>query len=124
VAGLTKQTLISLPIAIFIDAWNRFPRTALQATAVAVAALSIVVGILFICFGNPIFAQLLTSRHYSLHHAYVTTKELLLFMQVPLLLVGCVLLVFWRVIPLLIRAYLIGSLIIGLLLSGGAGTNK
>lgn len=125
VAGLIKQTLFVIPIAVTIDLLLRDRREGLRFCAIGILMAMVAVLALYGLFGAGVFAQIFSARQYRIHAAATRTLSYLRETSLCLPLVLFFLGMYIRTgINRLIFIYITVALAVGAFLSGGAGTSS
>jgi hypothetical protein len=125
VAGLIKQTLLAIPIVIALDLAFRDRRQGLRFLVEAAVMVTAVILCLYLLFGYACFEQILSPRQYSIHAAATKTLSYPLLASAALPLAISFLAIYVRSgTNRLVLIYLGSALVVGALLSGGAGTES
>jgi hypothetical protein len=125
VAGLIKQTLLTIPIMIALDLALRDRRQGVRFLVEAIAMVTAVILGLYLLFGYACFEQIFSPRQYSIHAAATKTLSypLLNSAVVPLAISFLAIYVRYEA-NRLILIYVVSALVVGALLSGGAGAES
>jgi hypothetical protein len=125
VAGLIKQTLLTIPIMIALDLALRDRRQGVRFLVEAIAMVTAVILGLYLLFGYACFEQIFSPRQYSIHAAATKTlsQPLLTSAVVPLAISFLAIYVRYEA-NRLILIYVVSALVVGALLSGGAGAES
>lgn len=124
-AGLVKQNLVALPLALLLGAWRDGPRRGLALTGWAVLLAAAAAGLLGVAYGQAVFANLLAPRTWSLYDAANSMTLWLL----PLAVLIATFLpagITWprRGPDLVALAYPAIAIPVGVLFAGGAGVRE
>ena len=125
VAGLIKQTLLTIPIMIALDLALRDRRQGVRFLVEAIVMVTAVILGLYLLFGYACFEQIFSPRQYSIHAAATKTLShpLLTSAVVPLAISFLAIYVRYEA-NRLILIYVVSALVVGALLSGGAGAES
>jgi hypothetical protein len=125
VAGLIKQTLLTIPIVIALDLAFRDRRQGVRVLVEATVMVTAVILCLYLLFGYACYEQILSPRQYSIHTAATKTLSypLLTSAAVPLAISFLAIYVRYGA-NRLILIYVVSALVVGALLSGGAGAES
>src|SRR6201987_3295707 len=125
VAGLIKQTLLTIPIVIALDLAFRDRRQGLRFLVEATVLVAAGILCLYLLFGYACLEQILSPRQYSIHAAASKTLSypLLTSAAVPLAISFLAIYVRYGA-NRLILIYVVSALVVGALLSGGAGAES
>jgi hypothetical protein len=122
IAGLVKQTLLALPLAIAIELLLRDRRQAVRFVVIGGAMAAVAVLALYAAYGAGLFVQILAPRHYSLHEGAAKTLSFLAVSSAGLPLLLLFLAIHARAgANRFALVYLITALCVGALLSGASG---
>jgi hypothetical protein len=125
IAGLVKQVLLAAPLAIVIDLLIRDRRRGIKLVGAGIILGAVAAGVLYLNFGPIALAQIIAPRQYSLHKIATDTLAYLSESAIALPVTALFLLIFvhYRANQLVL-IYLWTSLVVDILLIGGAGTGS
>lgn len=123
---LCKHNVLVLPLVVSVHALWRAPAAGRWTfLAVGLALLAIAGAVIMTLYGADFFHRLLAPRIYDATRGFLLTMEVLGRIQAPLAIAGLYLLLGRGAgpIPGMVGAYLVGSLLLGMAFSGGAGVD-
>jgi hypothetical protein len=123
IAGLIKQTLFAIPIAIVVDLILRDRREGAKFLVHGLLMGIVAVLILYLSYGSAFFEQILSPREYSFHEAATETLSYPVVASAALPLTIAFLAIYARYgANRFVLTLLLATLSAGTVLSGGAGT--